>query len=238
MKEAPQKITQDEILELKDIYKGKTLFKTTINGRDFVFRLADYYDIMQVRQELQSSSPEKHVDPRKLAYERYLKDPHLMILEYCLLWPKLKLEDFIQMPNGLAYELSYQIQQKSGFVHQTVDGKVLGPVVGAVRLTEGMGWDSPTQEEIDQVNSQYSSTSLHLISIDGKYYFIVKPLTVQHTYQVAQAIDETLATYQHSVVWPTNVEPQDVPLGVMAILENKINKISAYDTADVTVEEI
>jgi len=207
----------DEIKEqLKEEAGGRPLFKKTIAGQDFVFTYltrSQYVAIQQWIADNQDSVTVAHIDEK--------------VVGTALLWPKLTPQQWAMLPAGVVPNLSVNIQEKSYIRTDNVESFREFSVED---LSPGTFERRTISEEEKEKLKATVPHALRLVRILGNDY-IIRPM-LRPEYSALQKLprdsDSEAEGVKRCVVWPKNLNLEELPAGIPTQLANQIMAISGF----------
>lgn len=225
-------ITEDEVKALKEAYPKLSLYKWTdeYDTHQFVYRTLNQMDIAFINDKVQASIKED----RPVAIDTINE----IVFERCIVWPILQPQERVQMPVGWIPSLVKSIQEKSGYVDVDVANRVIGPDLRSRVLKDFDYWPDLPKEEEEGLKKDFV-LPLHKVTIDGKWFFVIRPMTKLDLHIAGAAEDEELALVKQVVMWPKTVDWNLIPTGIIDQLGRQANKISGWvEPGSVKVEEL
>lgn len=223
-------ITEKEVEELKLAYPGEALFKwPTPNKKDEVVMRAINTDLMQ---KIIAMIREAELQGRGLP----IQDVNEKIFDTCVLWPSFTLEEKLTLPVGIIPSLVKVIQEKSGFLDIDIFQRTLAPDTFTTTLRDFDYWGDIEEKELEDLKEKSSPFSLTRVRI-GHWVFVIRPMTRIDIQVASQSNDDQLTLARSVTMWPTKVEWEKIPAGIIEILGRKANEISGWDI-EAQVEEL
>jgi hypothetical protein len=164
------------------------------------------------------------------------QDMEERIVDECVLWPKLTLDDKLKLPVGAIPSIAKAIQEKSLFLEVDIFRRTIGPDITSVLIKDFNYWSNITPEEVAEIKAAAGNAMLYRVKI-GQWLFYTRPVTRVDTKFFLTAEDQDLAMCRCVTVWPKTVEWGDLPAGVIVTLANQITRLSGCYDADVDIEE-
>lgn len=223
------KITEEELKTLKALYKG-ALFRVSPDGKnDFVFKPIS----KPIMDKMTSLAQEAEKNQKELS----LNEINQFLFDQCVLWPEASKTEMNDWPIGILPTLCKLIQEKSGFLDIDIAGRPLAPDIRSIQIQEWPFWEEPTEAEWEELKTTYKNTALIRLIVDGRWVFVMRPVT-RNDLQITQgAMDEQFAVCKTQTVWPKDVDWDELPVGIYRLLSAEIYHKSGFNL-DIDVEEI
>lgn len=152
------------------------------------------------------------------------------VVDSCVLWPRFTPEEKHLLPIGTIPQISRAIEEKSGFVTITVDGRVIGESATVTQVQDGAFWGDLDEEKKADFKKKYPQFDLFRVRL-GRRVFVVRPMSRADLRQAAESPDPALTLVKLVTVWPINPEWNDIPAGVIEHMGDKINDITGFTGA-------
>lgn len=229
------KLTAEQIAEIKNMFDGAPLFKTSTkdnkgNEHDVLFRpiySALYHRIQNLVDESRSRGgvvPQADIDN--------------LIFDECLVWPDVTPAEKDLLEAQVVPTFSKIVQERSGFTEIDVYGNWIGPDTSTIPIKDYNYWGDYTLEQLGEIKN---STPFQLFRVRiGKWIFIVRPLTTQDVRVAQTQPDSSLTLAKATVMWPAfeEIDWSTVPAGIVDTVANVATKVSGWDVGDVEIQEV
>ncbi len=158
-----------------------------------------------------------------------------MIFDACVVWPPLtqKEKDTV-LPAGFMSNFSKVVQEYSGFQDVDVWGRPLRPDVYCEVIKDFDHWAPLEGDELEEFKNK--SDYVLAKAIIGPWEFIIRPTTKSDAILLKDLEDPDLALCKAIVQWPTEVNWDRIPGGIIEQLLRAITKLSGWNVEARIVE--
>lgn len=228
-------LTDEQKAALKEKFKGIPLFvvqSTDNKGQlhDIVFRPI-FHDLYAKIQNMVEEGRSRGTSTSQLEIDD-------LIMDECLLWPEIALEERPLLEVSVVPSFSKIVQEESGFAEIDVAGNWIGPNHSTIPIKDYEYWGDYTASEVEELK-QKVPFQLFRVRI-GKFIFITRPLTTQDIRIAQTQPDNSLTLAKASVMWPHHEKLvwNTVPAGIVDTLAMISTKLTSYNSDDVEVQEL
>jgi hypothetical protein len=222
------KLTAELIAETKAAYTCP-IFKWTSDDKkdEAIIKQIDLDLLARVRMLAAESEAQGKALP--------VKEVNDLIFTQCVIWPALTEAEKEELIVGAIPSIVKDIQEKSGLLEVDIFGRPLGPDLHVSILKDFNYWGDLTEAE-GAALKEASPFQLFRVRV-GRWVFALRPMTRLDLKLASQAEDDTLSLVKTVTMWPTEVDWNTIPTGVVIQLAETANRISGW-SSESSVEEL
>jgi len=213
-------LTEEIIADLKLQNDNKPLYKKTLFNQDFVFSFISREEYFYIQEWLESNPNIK------------ISDIETKIVDEALKWPMLSPAEWALLPAGAIPTLAKHIQEKS-YLDTTGAGEYSD--LSVETLVDYPAGEELTEETKEKLKKSCKHT-MRVVKTAGSTYVIRPMLRPEYTYlQKVEAADKEIEGVKTCLIWPKNVDWNNMGAGVPTVLATQIMLLSGFaDPSEVT----
>jgi hypothetical protein len=210
----------DSIIEnIKQEMGDRPIYKKTMFGQSYVFTYIDRSQYLGI-QKWSLDNP--NINP---------SDIEDKIVEYGLVWPKLKPHEWSTKPAGIISTLSRDIQEKSGLDPLDM-GDPNSLFVDVIQ--DKPDYPQPSDEEVKEILGKVKH-QLRKMTVEGRTFIIRPILRVEYVgiQRMPDTTDLEVESCKKCVVWPKDVDWSNVEAGVPTLVAKQVGLMSGFEASKI-----